>query len=186
MTRQPSSRCSWPTPMARGPARSTPPTESLDWFDWSPDGTRVAYMATAELWVVDVDGGGAPRRLEGYRTGALPDVASAGRQRHRLQRGEREPRDLCDRRRRDGREAPPAVDDGREQSSSTSRRSPLSPDGAHVTFTRWSAAESPAGLRVGHRDRGGDVVPDGGRNGSARYGDLLARRDARGLCPGLW
>ena len=40
----------------------TPPTQSLDWFDWSPDSTRVAYMAAGRLWVVDV-GGGEPRRL---------------------------------------------------------------------------------------------------------------------------
>ncbi len=35
----------------------TPPTESLDWFDWSPDGTQVAYMAKGALWVVDIASG---------------------------------------------------------------------------------------------------------------------------------
>ena len=40
----------------------TPPTESLDWFDWSPDGTRVAYMARGSLYVVPV-AGGEPVRL---------------------------------------------------------------------------------------------------------------------------
>src|SRR4030095_10036908 len=40
----------------------TPPTQSLDWFDWSPDGTRIAYMATGDLYVLDV-AGGQPKRL---------------------------------------------------------------------------------------------------------------------------
>ncbi|HSL76409.1 MAG TPA: hypothetical protein VK867_05650, partial [Candidatus Limnocylindrales bacterium] len=31
----------------------TSPTESLDWMDWAPDGTRIAYVAKQQLWVVD-------------------------------------------------------------------------------------------------------------------------------------
>ncbi len=42
----------------------TPPTESLDWFDWSPDGTQIAYAAAQELHVVDVRGG-EPRKFAG-------------------------------------------------------------------------------------------------------------------------
>jgi Tol biopolymer transport system component len=34
---------------------ATPPVENLSWVDWSPDGTRIAYMAGGDLWVVDVD-----------------------------------------------------------------------------------------------------------------------------------
>ncbi|HEY4632538.1 MAG TPA: DPP IV N-terminal domain-containing protein, partial [Candidatus Limnocylindrales bacterium] len=34
----------------------TGPTESLDWFDWSPDGTRIAYMASGDLYVASLDG----------------------------------------------------------------------------------------------------------------------------------
>ncbi|MEO6206499.1 MAG: DPP IV N-terminal domain-containing protein, partial [Candidatus Limnocylindrales bacterium] len=41
----------------------TPPTSRLDWYDWSPDGTRIAYVSEGDLWVVDIDGGG-PRRLD--------------------------------------------------------------------------------------------------------------------------
>jgi dipeptidyl aminopeptidase/acylaminoacyl peptidase len=32
----------------------TPPTKSLDWFEWSPDGKRITYMASGQLWVADV------------------------------------------------------------------------------------------------------------------------------------
>jgi Tol biopolymer transport system component len=32
----------------------SPPRVSLDWFDWSPTGDRVAYVASGELWVADV------------------------------------------------------------------------------------------------------------------------------------
>jgi len=41
----------------------TPPTPSLDWYDWSNDGTRIAYVSAGDLWVVDIDGG-EPRRLD--------------------------------------------------------------------------------------------------------------------------
>jgi Tol biopolymer transport system component len=45
----------------------TPPTESLDWFDWSPDGARVAYVAKGILHVVDVAGGPPVRLLDAGR-----------------------------------------------------------------------------------------------------------------------
>ena len=63
----------------------TPPTESLDWFDWSPSGTRVAYMAKGDLWVVGVDGRPTETTL-GHRPRALPDVPAAGREGHRVPR----------------------------------------------------------------------------------------------------
>jgi Tol biopolymer transport system component len=50
------------------PRAITPPTESLDWFDWSPDSARIAYMAKGNLYVVGIDGG-EPVRLKG--TGAV-------------------------------------------------------------------------------------------------------------------
>jgi dipeptidyl aminopeptidase/acylaminoacyl peptidase len=49
----------------------TGPTPALDWMDWSPDSTRIAYIAQVDdvegiLHVVDVDGTGI-RRLETVR-----------------------------------------------------------------------------------------------------------------------
>ena len=44
----------------------------------------------------------------------------------------------------------------------------VSPDGSHITFTRWSDDGSPAGVRPGRRDRRGDRVPDAARDRSTR------------------
>jgi Tol biopolymer transport system component len=35
----------------------TPPMPSLDWFDWSPDGTQVAFMSDGAVYIVDAAGG---------------------------------------------------------------------------------------------------------------------------------
>ena len=55
----------------------TPPTKSLDWFDWSPDSTRIAYVSDKHLYVVDVATGGS-RAINGtgpmhYPTWLPPD-----------------------------------------------------------------------------------------------------------------
>jgi hypothetical protein len=42
----------------------TPPDETLDWFDWSPDGTEIAYVSHERLYVADA-AGGTPRLLDG-------------------------------------------------------------------------------------------------------------------------
>jgi Tol biopolymer transport system component len=117
------------------PRAVTPPTQNLDWFDWSPDGTRIAYMATGGLWVVDV-ADGQPKRLDGtgpahFPTWLPPDgneivfrlettspaifaiAADGSGQRRRLS-------------------TTPANNRFDYQSIA------LSPDGKHVTFTRWS------------------------------------------------
>lgn len=112
----------------------TPPTKSLDWFDWSPDGTRIAYMAERALWVVDIRGG-EPTLVKGtgpmhFPTWLPPDgkeiifrletrspgifaIASDGT-------GKRRPLSTT-----------PANNEVDYQSIA------VSPDGSHVTFTRW-------------------------------------------------
>jgi len=113
----------------------TPPTKALDWFDWSPDGTRIAYMATGSLYVVDV-AGGEPKLLPGtgkvhFPTWLPPDGKEIV---YRLE------------------SASPAIyaiaPDGigkRRQLSTTPGNNEfdyqgiaLSPDGADITFSRWS------------------------------------------------
>jgi Tol biopolymer transport system component len=123
-----------------GVRAATPPVESLDWFDWSPSGTQVAYMSAGDLWVVAVDGSRPVKldtgpahfptwlppdgneivfRLEASRPGIYairPD--GSGRQRE-LSRT-------------------PANDPSDYQSIAAS------PDGSHITFTRWSTAGIPS------------------------------------------
>jgi Tol biopolymer transport system component len=118
----------------------TPPTQSLDWFDWSPDGSQIAYMAAGQLWVVDV-AEGQPRLLPGtgpvhFPTWLPPDGKEIV---YRLE------------------SASPAIyaiaPDGmskRRQLSKTPANNPfdyqsvaVSPDGAHITFTRWSGLGPP-------------------------------------------
>ena len=127
------------------PRAVTPPTNSLDWFDWSPDGKRIAYIAAKALWVVDVDGG-EPRKLVGtgpahfatwlppdgndivYRTetgtpGIYAIAADGTSERRRLS-------------------TTPANNEFDYQAIA------LSPDGAHITFTRWSEAGLPRVFRL--------------------------------------
>ena len=37
------------------------PMPSLDWFDWSPDGSRVAFVSAGDIYVADSSGGSATR-----------------------------------------------------------------------------------------------------------------------------
>lgn len=118
----------------------TPPTESLDWFDWSPDSTRVAYVAKANLYVVDV-AGGEPLRLADagrvhFSTWLPPDGNEI------LFRQET---------RNAGIYAIAADGSGPRRRLSTSGANnefdyqgiAASPDGSSVAFTRWSDAGIP-------------------------------------------
>lgn len=120
---------------------ATPPVDRLDWYDWSPNGTQIAYISAGELWVVDVDqsesrkldtgpahfstwlppdGNEIVFRLESYKPGIYairPD-------------GSGPPRELS---------RSPALNRFDYQSIAAS------PDGSKITFTRWSRF-SPGGL----------------------------------------
>jgi Tol biopolymer transport system component len=114
----------------------TPPTESLDWFDWSPDGTRIAYVAKGQLWVADANSA-TPLMLPGAKPAHFPTWLPP-----------------------DGREivyrleaTHPAImairpdGTGAHQLSVTRANNQydyqgpaVSPDGSTITFTRWSSA----------------------------------------------
>ena len=119
----------------------TPPTEALDWFDWSPDGTRIAYMSRGGLYVVDLDEG-KPRQVKNTGTMHFPTWLPP-----------------------DGKEIVFRLESAANPgiyaiaADGTSDRRPLSttpainkfdyqgiavaPDGSHITFTRWSEAGLP-------------------------------------------
>ena len=113
----------------------TPPTKALDWFDWSPDGTRIAYMATGDLYVVDV-AGGPPKKLPvtgpvHFPTWLPPDGNEVV---YRLESAS--PAIFAI--------APDGVSTPRQLSTTPGNNQfdyqgiAISPDGAHITFTRWS------------------------------------------------
>lgn len=118
----------------------TPPTKAIDWFDWSPDGTRIAYMAFGGLYVVDV-AEGKPRQIKNtgpihYPTWLPPDGTEIVYRREAAS---------------PGIYAVAADGTGKPRPLSTQPATnrfdyhaiAISPDGAHVTFTRWSEAGLP-------------------------------------------
>ena len=112
----------------------TPPTKSLDWFDWSPDGTRVAYMAEGNLFVVDVSGGG-PRRLTGVGKTHFPTWLPPDGKEILFRQETRSPAIYAI--------APDGTAKRRLVSKTLANNEfdyqsiALAPDGAHLTFTRW-------------------------------------------------
>ena len=117
----------------------TPLTESLDWMDWSPDGSQIAYVAKQQLWVVDI-ATGEPRRISGvgpahFATWRPPDGKEIL---FRLETAS--PAIFAI--------APDGASDRRLVSKTPANNKfdyqgiTVAPDGAHLTFTRWS--EDPA------------------------------------------
>ena len=119
------------------PRALTPPTKALDWFDWSPDGASIAYMSRGGLYVVDVDdpkprqvkdtgtmhfptwlppdGKDIVYRLESAANPGIYAIAADGTGERRLL------------------STKPANNESDYQGIV------VSPDGAHITFTRWES-----------------------------------------------
>ena len=119
----------------------TPLTKNLDWFDWSPDGTRIAYASNKQLFVVDV-AGGEPLAIKGtgpvhFPTWLPPDGNEIV---YRLETTS--PAIM----------AIPADGMGKRRALSTTAavneydyQGPnISPDGRYVAFTRWSSNYRPS------------------------------------------
>ena len=112
----------------------TPPTESLDWMDWAPDGTQIAYVAKQQLWVVDI-ATAEPRRINGVGRAHFPTWRPPDGNEILFRQETRSPAifaispDGASKRRLVSKT--PANNEGDYQGIS------LAPDGAHLTFTRW-------------------------------------------------
>ena len=117
----------------------TEPIQALDWWDWSPDGTRIAFMASALLFVVDTATGDTIRLDAGGRVHFPTWLPPDGRQivfRHGT-----------------GRPGIWAVNPDGTGLTELSKTTPnneydfqspaLSPDGTTITFTRWSTGGIP-------------------------------------------
>jgi Tol biopolymer transport system component len=118
----------------------TPPTRSLDWFDWSPDSTRIAYMTTGQLYVVDIRGG-EPRRLVGtgpahFPTWLPPDGDEIV---YRLETNSPGVFAI----RADGTGKRRELSIGPPKNEFDFQGIAVSPDGASITFTRWSSDGRP-------------------------------------------
>jgi Tol biopolymer transport system component len=157
----------------------TPPTKSLDWFDWSPDGTRVAYMATGNLYVVDL-AGGAPRQLRGVGRVHFPTWLPPDGREILFRRETISPAIFAVS--PDGIGQPRAVSRTPANNEFDYQGIALSPDGKHVTFTRWEAG-TPWVPRVYAVDvatgdeRQFPTLPGTGQRGNAPYspdGKLVA------------
>jgi Tol biopolymer transport system component len=122
------------------PRAITPPTESLDWMDWSPEGTRIVYMAKGSLYVVDVVTGEAPRKLVGTGPAHFPTFMPPDGKEIVYRSEGRSPAVW----------AIPADGTGERRRLSTTPANnqfdyqgiAVSPDGSTVTFTRWSERDA--------------------------------------------
>jgi Tol biopolymer transport system component len=159
----------------------TPPVQNIEWWDWSPSGDRIVYMAEGALWVVEVDRG-EPRKLVGtghahfptwlppdgneivYRLeGASPAIFAISAD------GTSERRQLS---------TTPAINRFDYQGPT------VSPDGSLISFTRYTGTGEPRGFMLDHRTRaerrfpvpngtraetGGVFSPDGTTIAFVRY-----------------
>jgi Tol biopolymer transport system component len=175
----------------------TPAMPALDWFDWSPDGGRIAFVSSQQLWVVNRDGTGLEQLAQAgpahFPTWLPPDGDEIVFRRETMQPGIFSIRP-------DGT--------GVRQVSSRSPNNEFdyqaisaAPDGSEVSFTRWSAQGIPRVFaldpltgteqrfrtRPGYGQRGTIAyAPDGGLVAYARSGldgatqIVIASRDGSG------
>jgi hypothetical protein len=154
----------------------TPATQSLDWFDLSPDGSRIAYMTSGDLYVVGLDDR-VPIRLEGTGPMHFPTWLPPAGAEIIFRRETTSPAIFGIRPDGSGLRlisSKPANNRFDYQSPS------VSPDGTWITFTRWSAAGVPRvyALDVATGAETMFATPDGtGQRGQVIYspdGSLVA------------
>jgi Tol biopolymer transport system component len=114
----------------------TPATQSLDWFDWSPDGTRIAYMARGQLWVANARGG-APLKLPVATPAHFPTWLPPDGQEIVYRLEATHPAIMAIR--PDGTGAH-QLSVTRANNGYDFQGPAVSPDGSTITFTRWSSA----------------------------------------------
>jgi Tol biopolymer transport system component len=113
----------------------TPPTQSLDWLDWSPDGTRIAYVAKGQLWVAD-SRGGEPLKLRGANPAHFPTWLPPDGKEIVFRREGGFPAIMTIR--PDGTGLREISNEGANNQYDFQAIS-VSPDGSKVAFTRWSS-----------------------------------------------
>jgi Tol biopolymer transport system component len=158
----------------------TPATLNLDWFDWSPDGTRIAYVTDKQLWVVTV-ATGERHRLVGTGPVHFPTWLPPGGDEIVFRSETLSPAIW----------AIPADGSGKRRTLSKQPASneydyqgiAVAPDGRRIAFTRWSSNGRPrvhaidvaSGTEItypttGGGQRGAAYSPDGSQIAYARWG----------------
>ena len=112
----------------------TPPTESLDWFDWAPDGTQIAYVAKQQLWVVDI-ATGEPRRIDDVGPAHFPTWRPPDGKEILFRQETKSPVIFAIS--PDGASKRRLVSKTPANNEFDYQGIALAPDGAHLTFTRW-------------------------------------------------
>ena len=119
----------------------TPPIESLDWVDWSPDGTRIAYVAKGQLWVADPRGG-TPLMLPDAKPVHFPTWLPPDGKEIIYRLEVTHPTVMAIRPDGTGRHP---ISVTRANNMYDFQGIGVSPDGTKVTFTRWSTAVADVG-----------------------------------------
>jgi Tol biopolymer transport system component len=158
----------------------TPATENMEWFDWSPNGTQIVYMASGQLWVADV-AGGAPRMLPGTKPAHFPTWLPPDGREIVFRLETVHPTIMAIR--PDGTGLRP-LSTKRAQNPFDYQGPAISPDGSLIAFTRYSRFGEPSSFlldpRIGEERRlpapdgtraesGGLFSPDGKNIAFVRY-----------------
>jgi Tol biopolymer transport system component len=158
----------------------TPPTQDLDWFDWSPNGRQVAYMAAGQLWVADASGG-VPTMLPGTKPAHFPTWLPPDGKEIVFRQEATDPAIMAIRPDGTGMHA---LSTKRAENKFDYQGPTVSPDGSLISFTRYSQFGEPSGFLLDLRtseerrlpapdgtraDNGGLFAPDGRSIAFVRY-----------------
>jgi dipeptidyl aminopeptidase/acylaminoacyl peptidase len=116
-----------------------PATASIDWFDWSPQGDRIAYMASGDLWVVAL-AGGPPTKLETGGSIHFPTWLPPDGREIIVRRETSTPAILAIRADGTGRRT---ISRAEANNQFDYQSIAVAPDGSAVTFTRWASDGAP-------------------------------------------
>jgi hypothetical protein len=127
----------------------TPPVESLDWFDWSPDGSQIAFISRVDgegvITVVNVDQPGSVRLPTGQPAMFVTWLPPEGTE--ILYRGEHlkdsDPPPGLFAIRPDGKSLPRRIPTAPANNQFDYQAITVAPDGSQISFSRWSTSGRP-------------------------------------------